>query len=86
MGTSRTTTIVATVTSGTITLLTLPGATFDARGGAGGFTVTNANIYEGSKFLDPAHRCTMSNAFKVYFDLADLQFGASAASYLTVHN
>jgi hypothetical protein len=72
--------------NGTIIALTLSGATFDACGGAGGFTVTNASIYAGSKFLDPAHRCIMSNAFKAYYDLGDLQLGASNASYLTVHN
>ena len=72
--------------NGTLTTLTLSGATFDARGGAGGFTVTNANIYAGSQFLDPAHRCVMTNPFKAYFDLGALQFGANAASYVTIHN
>lgn len=53
------------MSSGTITTLTLgKDQTFDASRNEVGFTITNAVVmYQGSKFIDPAKRVTMSGGY-----------------------
>lgn len=69
------------------TLVIFTGGTFDARGDAGGFTVTTVIYYPGGKFLDPYRRLTIGSAFNVYGDLLpELQFGASISSGITIDN
>lgn len=70
----------------TITALNISGnGTFDARGDAGGFTVTDGDVYAGGKFIDPYRRMTVGNLFNLHFEpSADLQFGASASTPIVI--
>lgn len=60
-----------------ITLLTLQdGGVFDARSGAGVFTVTSTEVYKGGRLIDPTRRITFTNDGNLYADIgSDLQLG-----------
>lgn len=65
----------------TITTLNVQSGIFDARQGVTGFTVTNCNVYEGSKFYDPARRITFTNDASFYLNPGpDIQMGANISS------
>lgn len=69
--------------SAVITTLTVSGS-FDARGDAGGFTVTTASLYRGAKFYDPYQRMA-PGTLTLYFDPSpDVQFGADYGAGVTV--
>lgn len=58
---------------------------FDARFGAGGFTVSAAELYLGAKYLDPYGRTDAPANFHLNFDPSpDLQFGSSIDDAATI--
>lgn len=60
------------------TLYLFSGGTFDARPAQAAFTVSNAGVYQGAKYLDPYARTVAPTNFFLYTDPSDsLQFGAS---------
>lgn len=68
----------------TITTLGVWG-TFDARSGAGAFTVTNGTLYPGARFFDPFRRMAIGSAFAITFNpSADLLFGAGGQANFTI--
>jgi hypothetical protein len=79
--------LVQYVSTGTITSLSLytEAATFDAREGAGDFTVTAAALYSNASYLDPFARTNASSDFFILFEPSErLQFGGSIARSLEI--
>lgn len=73
--------------TGTITgLIVEKGGVFDARHDAGAFTVTDGDVYEGGKFLDPYRRMSVgASNFNLHFDPSpDIQFGARVGNPIVV--
>ncbi len=63
----------------TVSALSNFGGTLDARN-SGGFTITNAGFYRGSKVLDPSSAITIASNGYIYFDTPDFQLGNSETS------
>jgi len=71
--------------TGTISTCIILGGTFDARGDAGGFTITQLNMYKDAKVLDPYSRITMTNPANAYFDVSpNLIFGGTPDTPVTL--
>lgn len=69
----------------TITTHVQTGGTFDASGGAGTLTITDATLYEPASFFDPGQRITYTNQVKFYGELsAKLKFGGTQSNYVSI--